>query len=105
MNTRKGLNRRVQRLLPERELLCRFLDAGDEGAFHREAAGVQKAPRHEVAGSLALAGGEYYGDLISAPAMMVDASVREATWMGVEGRPGLSVGLPREFLSPVWTIL
>ena len=36
-------------------LLCRFLDAGMTPSPRAVAAGVQKAPRHEVAGSLALA--------------------------------------------------
>jgi hypothetical protein len=36
--------------------LCRFLDAGNEVAPHAQLTGVQKAPRHEVAGSLAPAG-------------------------------------------------
>jgi hypothetical protein len=35
--------------------LCRFLDAGMTIPPRAVAAGVQKAPRHEVAGSLALA--------------------------------------------------
>ena len=35
--------------------LCRFLDAGMTNLPCPVAAGVQKAPRHEVAGSLALA--------------------------------------------------
>src|SRR5260370_32365534 len=39
--------------LPE---LCRFLDAGMTNLPRPVAAGVQKAPRHEGAGSLALAG-------------------------------------------------
>jgi hypothetical protein len=30
-----------------------FLDAGDKGAPHAQLTGVQKAPRHEVAGSWA----------------------------------------------------
>ena len=34
--------------------LCRFLDAGMTTVPSAVAAGVQKAPRHEVAGSLAL---------------------------------------------------
>jgi len=38
-----------------RPLLCRFLDAGMTPFPRAVAAGVQKAPRHEVAGSLALA--------------------------------------------------
>jgi hypothetical protein len=36
-------------------VLCRFLDAGMTPLPRAVAAGVQKAPRHEVAGSLALA--------------------------------------------------
>ena len=35
--------------------MCRFLDAGMTNLPRAVAAGVQKAPRHEVAGSLALA--------------------------------------------------
>lgn len=31
-------------------LLCWFLDAGNEEAPHAQLTGVQKAPRHEVAG-------------------------------------------------------
>jgi hypothetical protein len=38
----------------ECRLLCRFLDAGMTNLPRAVAAGVQKAPRHEVAGSLAL---------------------------------------------------
>ena len=30
--------------------MCRFLDAGNEGIIHGETAGVQKAPRQEIAG-------------------------------------------------------
>ena len=45
----------------------------DNAAPLAPAAGVEKAPRHEVAGSLAPVGGEGYGDLIFAPAMMVGA--------------------------------
>jgi hypothetical protein len=37
----------------QRLLLCRFLDAGNDEMPLALAAGVQKAPRHEVAGSLA----------------------------------------------------
>jgi hypothetical protein len=33
--------------------LCRFLDAGNKEAPHAQLTGVQKAPRHEVAGSWA----------------------------------------------------
>ena len=35
--------------------MCRFLDAGMRPLPRTVATGVQKAPRHEVAGSLALA--------------------------------------------------
>ena len=38
------------------QLLCRFLDAGNEAAPQAQLTGVQKAPRHEVAGSWAPAG-------------------------------------------------
>src|SRR5208337_5523388 len=34
-------------------ILCRFLDAGNDEMPRARADGVQKAPRHEVAGSLA----------------------------------------------------
>ena len=34
-------------------LLCWFLDAGNKEALHAQLTGVQKAPRHEVAGSWA----------------------------------------------------
>src|SRR5438067_9386317 len=34
-------------------LLCWFLDAGNKEARHAQLTGVQKAPRHEVAGSWA----------------------------------------------------
>jgi hypothetical protein len=37
-------------------LLCWFLDAGNTEAPRARLTGVQKAPRHEVAGSWALAG-------------------------------------------------
>jgi len=37
------------------QLLCRFLDAGMTNLPRPVAAGVQKAPRHEVAGNWALA--------------------------------------------------
>src|SRR6516162_6644620 len=36
--------------------LCRFLDAGNNEGRHAQLPGVQKAPRHEVAGSWAPAG-------------------------------------------------
>ena len=50
--------------------VCRFLDAGMTALSRAVAAGVQKAPRHEVAGSLALA-------------------VQRALW-GFNGRAGLN---------------
>jgi hypothetical protein len=34
-------------------LLCRFSDAGNHDLTHGAAAGVRKAPRHEIAGSYA----------------------------------------------------
>src|SRR5712671_3378154 len=40
-------------------------------AGQTELAGVQKAPRHEVAGSWALAGSECYGELMLAPISMM----------------------------------
>src|SRR5258705_6153857 len=40
-------------------------------ARQTELTGVQKAPRHEVAGSWALAGSECYGDLMLAPILMM----------------------------------
>jgi hypothetical protein len=40
-------------------------------ARQADLAGVQKAPRHEVAGSWALAGSERYGDLMLAPISMM----------------------------------
>jgi len=43
---------RISMRLP---LLCRFLDAGMTNLPRAVAAGVQKAPRHEVAGNWALA--------------------------------------------------
>jgi hypothetical protein len=39
------------------------------------AAGVQKAPGHEVAGSLGAGGSQRYGDLIFAPVMVVGAKL------------------------------
>ena len=50
--------------------MCRFLDAGMTTLPRAVAAGVQKAPRHEVAGRLALA-------------------VQRALW-GFNGRAGLN---------------
>ena len=40
----------------EGQLLCWFLDAGKKEAPHAQLTGVQKAPRHEVAGSWVPAG-------------------------------------------------
>ena len=65
--------------------VCRFLDAEMTRAPRTQAAGVQKAPRHEVAGSLATLGRERYGDLIFAPAMMVDAMLAPDDLDGCEG--------------------
>ena len=52
--------------------LCRFLDAGNEEGPHAHLSGVQKAPRHEVAGSRRRPGSECYGDLMLAPISMID---------------------------------
>ena len=41
------------RHLPKRVLMCWFLDAGNKEAPQAQLTGVQKAPRHEVAGSWA----------------------------------------------------
>src|SRR5215813_10168718 len=40
----------------EGQVLCWFLDAGNKEAPHAQLTGVEKAPRHEVAGSWAPAG-------------------------------------------------
>src|SRR5215813_9438574 len=40
----------------EGQVLCWFLDAGNKEAPHAQLTGVQKAPRHEVAGGWAPAG-------------------------------------------------
>ena len=54
--------------------LCRFSDAGVKADPRAEAAGVRKAPRHEVAVGGALAGSERYGDLTLAPRSIVRAT-------------------------------
>ena len=41
--------------------MCRFLDAGKYDTAHAQPTGVQKAPRHEVAGSWARAGQQALG--------------------------------------------
>ena len=53
--------------------MCRFFDAGNHETVRMLSAGVQKAPRHEVAGGWAVVSSERYGDLRSAPASMVGA--------------------------------
>ena len=51
------------------------------------AAGVEKAPRHEVAGSWALAGGECYGDLMLTTTLMVGATLARGELHGcLQGR-------------------
>ena len=42
--------------------MCRFLDAGNKEAPHAQLTGVQKAPRHEVAGFGHRPGSERYWD-------------------------------------------
>lgn len=54
-------------------LLCRFLDAGNDEMPPVETAGVQKAPRHEVAEVWRRLCRERYGDLIFVSAVMVGA--------------------------------
>src|SRR5271166_4958479 len=71
-----GSNARVRNLLPERSVMCRFLDAGiTRGA---SCSGVRR-PKSASARSLGKfgrrAGGRRYGDLIVAPVMMVRAKV------------------------------
>src|SRR5215471_7400259 len=48
-----------------------FSDAGMTDHPRAEGAGVRKAPRHEVAGSWALASSEGCGELMSAPRLIV----------------------------------
>src|SRR3954464_14284632 len=52
-----------------RPLVCRFSAAGMTVYRRADAAGGRKAPRHEVAGSWALAGSKRYGELMSAPGL------------------------------------
>jgi len=52
--------------------LCRFLDAGNEEAPQAQLTGVQKAPRHEVAGSWALAGRRALWGFMLAPISMIE---------------------------------
>src|SRR5215813_13473364 len=54
--------------------MCWFLDAGNKEPPQAHLTGVQKAPRHEVAGSWALAGSECEVDLMPAPRSMVSAT-------------------------------
>jgi len=49
--------------------MCRFSAAGMMLYLRAEAAGGRKAPRHEVAGSWAVASSECYGDLMSTPSL------------------------------------
>jgi hypothetical protein len=71
-------------------LLCWFLDAdNDERLGRLRQAGVQKAPRHEVAGSWALAGSECYGDLmLAAVSIMGGTPVRRDVHVRVQVSPG-----------------
>jgi hypothetical protein len=58
-------------------------------ARQTELAGVQKAPRHEVAGSWALAGSECYGDLMLAPiSMMGGTPARRDVHVRMQVSPG-----------------
>jgi hypothetical protein len=74
--------------------MCRFSDAGVKADPPVEAAGVRKAPRHEVAVGGALAGGERYGDFRLAPRPIVEGTLsrrrldmwRRGRWEGCLGR-------------------
>jgi hypothetical protein len=75
-------------------VLCRFSDAGVKADPPAEAAGVRKAPRHEVAVGGALAGSDRYGDLRLAPRSIVGGTLsrrrldvwRRGRWEGCLGR-------------------
>jgi hypothetical protein len=58
-------------------LMCWFLDGGKKEAAHAQVTGVQKAPRHEVAGSWALAMQRGYGGLMPAPTSTIDVALAE----------------------------
>jgi hypothetical protein len=68
-----------------RPMMCRFLDAGnDDEALHLGGRRRKKAPRHEVAGSLA----HGYGDLIFALVIEVGAMPARGDLDGVSKEPG-----------------
>ena len=76
-----------------------FWTPASRGAPAAPAAGVQKAPGHEVAGSLAaLASGRRYGDLIFAPVMMVGAKLApgdlDRVWRRATGIAGVAGSVP-----------
>jgi len=54
--------------------LCSFFGRRDAGLTRADAAGDQKAPRHEVAGSWAVAGSKRYWDRMSALPPMLGAA-------------------------------
>jgi hypothetical protein len=62
------------------------------GSRHAQLTGVQKAPRHEVAGSWGRVGSERYGDLMSAPTLMWVQRCQEATGMCGQARWGACNG-------------
>jgi hypothetical protein len=70
-----------------------FWTSGSREAPLAPAAGVQKAPRHEVAGVWGRVGSQRYGDLIFAPIMTVAAQlapggldrVRKGSWKRAMG--------------------
>jgi len=69
--------------------VCRFSDAGMMLYLRAEAAGGRKAPRHEVAGSWAVAGSKRYGDCMSALLSMVGATAApDDVYVCVQGSPG-----------------
>jgi hypothetical protein len=69
---RNETNNRLVRLMTANVLV--FGRRQRREARQTELAGVQKAPRHEVAGSWAPAGSECYGELMLAPISMMDGT-------------------------------
>ena len=77
----------LRSIFDERPILCRFLDAGVTAVPLGPAAGVQKAPRHEVAGRFGRRGcSQRYGDLTFTPVMVVGAELApgdlDRVWSG-----------------------
>jgi hypothetical protein len=76
-------------------VMCRFSAAGMTVYRRAAGAGGRKAPRHEVAGSWAVAGSKRYGDRMSAlPSMLGTAAAPDDGHLGghAEYINGRSVG-------------